>query len=967
MRLATAQWADPALVEDKYLYRDGTVWLGRSASRNQTPLGFDDDRHVCLVSGSRGGKGTSLIINNLCLWPGSVVVIDPKGENATVTAERRGKGTPLCEGLGQAVHVLDPFNAATVDDAYRSRFNPLDALSPDDEEVIDEATLIADSIVVIHQESKDPFWDESARAMVKALLLHILTAPEYKGRRNLVTLRELITRGDWQKVETLRQSGDESIPAAQGLLWQGVAENLAFHGLVSGTGEKMVHLINDDPRVFHGVLQVASLNTEFIDSPGMQRCLSASDFKLSELKTSKKGMSLYLSLPQRFMSTHYRWLRMMIGLTVSKMESTAGQPASGHRMLLLLDEFAGLERMKVIENAVAQMAGFGVKMFFVVQNLTQLKDVYKDKWETFLANSGLKLFFNLEDHFSRDHVSKLIGDTEIILDVHSEGDSSTRSESESESESQSRSKSESESESEGNSFSRSESRGDSLSHGHSETEGTNRSASRSQSHGVNKSHSKTLGGSISSTHGKSWSPNSYFSTSSSGTVSESSSTSDSEGTSDSWSTSESEGTSRGRSDSVTEGNSRTSGTSEGETSGTTHGTTQGSTRGSTRGSMHGSASGRTSGKAETIHRRPLIAPDEIGKMFARIDDTDRAAYPGLGLAVMAGQEPVAFRRVNYFEDIEFIGYFQPHPDYAFSAPVKFQISAGALEKYKSHFKGLHWKPAIRRGMIVRAGEIIGNVIGPLGLPVAPIRAPVSGRVVGIPIAMPSLNPLIPGAKLENIKLSLLMPNFGIPNSIFSAAKSFFLGDFEILYYENGVAPCDPFADLAALCREKDLQKERERLAEERRKRDEEARKREEAARKAAAEKAAREAAQIAEMARLAAVQAAALREWEQRKLKVRVKRGKWILAAIVGGMVLLVDVAITLYRPGGAGIAIAVAAAVLLGVCGEKIRQNVVEERAIVYPVKEPLLTLANVFHHPMPTTSRATEKVMASWLKKKP
>lgn len=34
----------------------------------------------------RGGKGTSIIVNNLCFWPGSAVVIDPKGENATVTA-----------------------------------------------------------------------------------------------------------------------------------------------------------------------------------------------------------------------------------------------------------------------------------------------------------------------------------------------------------------------------------------------------------------------------------------------------------------------------------------------------------------------------------------------------------------------------------------------------------------------------------------------------------------------------------------------------------------------------------------------------------------------------------------------------------------------------------------------------------------------------------------------------------------
>src|SRR5207248_830258 len=90
MRIATAAWADPAEVEAQYRYRAGTVWLGRLADEEQTPLGYIDDRHVTLVSGSRGGKGTSFMIPAAIEWPGSLVVLDPKGENATITAARRG-------------------------------------------------------------------------------------------------------------------------------------------------------------------------------------------------------------------------------------------------------------------------------------------------------------------------------------------------------------------------------------------------------------------------------------------------------------------------------------------------------------------------------------------------------------------------------------------------------------------------------------------------------------------------------------------------------------------------------------------------------------------------------------------------------------------------------------------------------------------------------------------------------------
>ena len=307
--------------------------------------------------------------------------------------------------------------------------------------------------------------------MVKGLILHVLTAPQYEGRRNLITVRKLITRGDWESVEALREAGEKDIPPAHGLLWTGLANNPAFDGLVAGIGDSFTNMLLNSPKQYESVLQVANRNTEFIDSPAMQRCLEASDFQLSELKTRPEGLSIYLCLPQRYMSTHYRWLRMMIALTVTEMEKVRGQPVTGYPVLMVLDEFAGLKRMEVIENAVAQIAGYGVKLFFVLQSLEQLKAVYKDNWETFLANSGLKVFFNLEDHFSREYVSKLIGETEVIREVRSSSDSTSESESVSHSVTRSQS----------------ETHGRSSSTGTSETDGTNSSVSTGKSWGANRS------------------------------------------------------------------------------------------------------------------------------------------------------------------------------------------------------------------------------------------------------------------------------------------------------------------------------------------------------------------------------------------------------------------------------------------------------------------------------------------------
>ena len=470
----------------------------------------------------------------------------------------------------------------------------------------------------------------------------------------------------------------------------------------------------------------------------MQDCLAESDFDIGELKTEAAGMSLFLCLPSRYMNTHYRWLRMMLNLIVGEMEAIPGRPATGYPVLMLLDEFAALRRMESIEHGVAQMAGFGVKMFFVVQALTQLKAAYKDNWETFLANCGLKLFFNIDENFTREYVCKLIGETEVMREVRSEGASSSQSDSLSESQS--------EGQSESSSLSRSENRGTSVSHGSTVSEGTNRSVSRSASHGENRSTGSSYGESSSTSTGVSFGRGG-MSTNFSTTRGRSMTSSSSQGTSDSWSVSESEGSSRGSSESLTEGASRTMGSSESETAGRTTGTTRGATRGSTRGS--------TTGTAETVHKRPLVAPDEIGRFFSRIDDRDNEAYPGFGLALVSGQAPVVYRRSNYFEDPEFIGYFMPHPDYGFSRPKKLEISQQGLKAFESHFPRLTWRAAVQRDVVVRRGAVLGYAVQPPNADIAAIRSPVDGRVVRVPGPPKSNLPAKPDKPPASLKELLL--------------------------------------------------------------------------------------------------------------------------------------------------------------------------------------------------------------------
>ena len=74
-------------------FTPGQFWVGRNDSDSAPPVGYLDDRHIVTIAGSRAGKGVTSIIPDLCLYPGSVICIDPKGENAAVRERRRGDGS----------------------------------------------------------------------------------------------------------------------------------------------------------------------------------------------------------------------------------------------------------------------------------------------------------------------------------------------------------------------------------------------------------------------------------------------------------------------------------------------------------------------------------------------------------------------------------------------------------------------------------------------------------------------------------------------------------------------------------------------------------------------------------------------------------------------------------------------------------------------------------------------------------
>lgn len=373
----------------------GRILLGALGDRL---IGIDDNRHMMTVAGSRSGKSVTLV-GNLLFYRGSVLALDPKGELANLTAQRRAD-------LGQKVCVLDPFLACAGHVApFRARFNPLAGLQPGSETIIEDAGMIADALIV-GGEAKDPHWDDSARSFIKGLILHAVTAPSCEGQRTLITVRALLSQALMPDIKDGKLFGVEAAMFANAArLARQPETRIVAEALGSATRD-----FYERPEKERGsVLSTARRHTEFLDYAGMRRVLSGHDFDLADLKRRAEGLTVYLCLPATRMGLCNRWLRLFLNQLLDAMERTKDKPAAP--VLACLDEFPVLGHMRQLEDAAGQIASFGVKLWIFLQDWGQGKALYKERWETFAGNAGVLQFFGNNDLETLEYVSRRLGKT----------------------------------------------------------------------------------------------------------------------------------------------------------------------------------------------------------------------------------------------------------------------------------------------------------------------------------------------------------------------------------------------------------------------------------------------------------------------------------------------------------------------------------------------------------------------------
>lgn len=344
-------------------------------------LRYDGPAHLITMAPTRAGKGVGAIIPNLLAADRSIICIDPKGENARVAGRAR-------DSFG-SVHVLDPFGVSGLPS---SAFNPLADLDPYSLDIAEDAAALADALVYdAPGEAGEAHWNEEAKALLAGVILYVV-AHELPRSRTLATVRELIT----------------SAPDVFDTMLNMMQQSEAAGGLIARAANR--HLSKSD-REAAGVLSAAQRHTHFLDSPRMARVLGRSDFRFSELKEGTA--TVFLVLPPDRLSTYARWLRLLVTQSLAELARSPIRPVAP--VLYLLDEFAALGHLEPVERAFALMAGYGVQLWPILQDIHQLRATYGQRAGTFLSNASVLQVFGVNDHDSARMISDLLGQQTVVF------------------------------------------------------------------------------------------------------------------------------------------------------------------------------------------------------------------------------------------------------------------------------------------------------------------------------------------------------------------------------------------------------------------------------------------------------------------------------------------------------------------------------------------------------------------------
>ena len=386
----TAHWMSTSDIKKTGLYRqkEGVYIGGFEDGSKLEYLKHNGPEHILAFAPTRSGKGIGLVIPTLLDWRESVIVLDIKGENWALTAGWRE------QYANNRVLKFDP----TAPNGMSVKFNPLDEIRMETDYEIGDVQNIAMMIVDTDGKGLRDYWEKSSFSFISGLILYTIYKSKKENKRypNLSDVYELLNQSDIQDLL------DEMINS--------------HHRLISIVGREM---LNKAPEELSGVVGSASSSLNLYVDPIISNNTSKSEFKINDLMNGEKPVSLYLVLKPNDKSRIMPLIRLIMNQLLRRLledlefENGKSIQNYNHRMLLMLDEFTSLGKLSIFQESLAFMAGYGIKAYIIVQDVSQLYEAY-GKDESIMSNCHIRVAFAPNKVETAELLSKMTGTTTVV-------------------------------------------------------------------------------------------------------------------------------------------------------------------------------------------------------------------------------------------------------------------------------------------------------------------------------------------------------------------------------------------------------------------------------------------------------------------------------------------------------------------------------------------------------------------------
>lgn len=397
----SAHWATPEETQATGLLAGEGVYVGayqRPNSKRVEYLRHDGPEHIMAFAPTRSGKGVGLVLPTLLSWPHSALIYDIKGENFALTA-----GWRRTEARNYTLK-FEP----TATDGSSVRFNPLEEIRLRTDKEVSDVQNIVTMIVDPDGKGLNDHWAKTGHALLVGAVLHVLYAEQDK---TLAGVANFLSEPSRTLLDTLNYMlGTEHDPAGE----RGWPENV--HPVVAASARDM---LNKSENEMSGVLSTAMSFLTLYRDPVVSKNTAVSEFKVRDLMNAERPVSLYLVVPPSDKDRLKPLTRLIINQVVrtltEKMEFKDGRSVASykHRLLLLIDEFPSLGKLDIFEEALAFIAGYGMKAYLIIQDISQLWTAY-GKDESIFSNCHVRVAYAPNKVETAELLSKMTGTATVV-------------------------------------------------------------------------------------------------------------------------------------------------------------------------------------------------------------------------------------------------------------------------------------------------------------------------------------------------------------------------------------------------------------------------------------------------------------------------------------------------------------------------------------------------------------------------